>query len=308
MASVSASQSIPELVEALSTREPLIFTFFIYTHGSVRDLELSIDDNKLLNRCRLFSETGHNLGITCSIPDEDYMQEQTRKDIFGPMYDFFTNRGADFSIKPMASITFNKILGATPWEMDGLLSDKYGIYLLSVHRKMASGLNVFIKLPYWNLLKIDDLKKFARHFNRDDIILPTTLTGLRTWTGIGFRKWTGLDLDTKSKYIIHIKMTKFIEIIKSIVGNNAYFNLLDFSCSVNKANMSAYPWHTQIADRENMEGGEIWGGQGLERNQRVERNQRAKRNKRTEKRKTNRKYKIGTRKSKNYKRKKVLSK
>jgi len=302
MASASASQSIPELVETLSTREPLIFTFFIYTHGSVRDLELSVDDNRILNRCRLFSETGHNLGITCSIPDEDYIKEQTRKDIFGPMYYLFTNRGADFAIKPMASITFNKILGATPWEIDGLLSDKYGIYLLSVHRKMASGLNVFIELPYWNLLKINNLKKFARHFNRNDIILPTTLTGLRTWSGIEFRKWSGLDLDTKSKYIIHIKMTKFIEIIKSIVGNNAYFNLLDFSCSVNKANMSVYPWHTQIADRENMEGVEIWGGAKCDGRHTqyalVERNQRAKRNQRTEKRKTNRKHKIGTRKSK----------
>jgi len=293
MASTSASQSIPELVEALSIREPLIFTFFIYTHGSVRDLELSVDDNRILNRCRLFSETGHNLGITCSIPDEDYMQEQTRKDIFGPMYDFFTNRDADFSIKPMASITFNKILGATPWEMDGLLSDKYGIYLLSVHRKMASGLNVFIKLPYWNLLKIDDLKKFIRHFNRNTIVLENENIKLPTNRTI-FRRWSGITLHTNHKYIILLKMTKFIEIIKSIVGNNAYFNLLDFSCSVNKANMSVYPWHTQIADRENMEGGEIWGGQRVDRNQR------------TEKRKTNRKHKIGTRKSKNYKRKNII--
>jgi len=295
MASASASQPIPELVETLSTSEPLIFTFFIYTHGSVRDLELSIDDNKILNRCRLFSETGHNLGITCSIPDEDYMQEQTRKDIFGPMYDFFTNRGADFAIKPMASITFNKILGATPWEMDGLLSDKYGIYLLSVHRKMASGLNVFIELPYWNLLKIDDLKKFIRHFNRNTILLENENIKLPTNRTI-FRRWSGITLHTNHKYIILLKMTKFIEIIKSIVGDNAYFNLLDFSCSVNRAGMSISPWHTQIADRENMEGVEIWGGQRLERNQR------------TEKRKINRKYKLGTRKSKNYKRKKVSSK
>jgi hypothetical protein len=295
MASASASQPIPELVETLSTREPLIFTFFIYTHGIVSDLELSIDDNKILNRCRLFSETGHNLGITCSIPDEDYMQEQTRKDIFGPMYDFFTNRGADFAIKPMASITFNKILGATPWEMDGLLSDKYGIYLLSVHRKMASGLNVFIELPYWNLLKIDDLKKFIRHFNRNTILLENENIKLPTNRTI-FRRWSGITLHTNHKYIILLKMTKFIEIIKSIVGDNAYFNLLDFSCSVNRAGMSISPWHTQIADRENMEGVEIWGGQRLERNQR------------TEKRKINRKYKLGTRKSKNYKRKKVSSK
>jgi hypothetical protein len=295
MASASASQPIPELVETLSTSEPLIFTFFIYTHGSVRDLELSIDDNKILNRCRLFSETGHNLGITCSIPDEDYMREQTRKDIFGPMYDFFTNRGADFSIKPMASITFNKILGATPREMDGILSDKYGIYLLSVHRKMASGLNVFIELPYWNLLKIDDLKKFIRHFNRNTILLENENIKLPTNRTI-FRRWSGITLHTNHKYIILLKMTKFIEIIKSIVGDNAYFNLLDFSCSVNRAGMSISPWHTQIADRENMEGVEIWGGQRLERNQR------------TEKRKINRKYKLGTRKSKNYKRKKVSSK
>ena len=171
MASASVSQPIPELVETLSTREPLIFTFFIYTHGIVSDLELSIDDNKILNRCRLFSETGHNLGSTCSRPNKYYMQDQMRKNIFGPIYDLFTNRDADSEITPMASITFNKMFGASPREMDGLLSEEYGIYLLSVHRKMASGLNVFIELPYWNLLKIDDLKKFIRHFNRNTIVL-----------------------------------------------------------------------------------------------------------------------------------------
>jgi hypothetical protein len=142
-------------------------------------------------------------------------------------------------------------------------------------------------------LKIDDLKKFARHFNKNTIVLENENIILPTNRTI-FRRWNGIHLDTKSKYIIHIKMTKFIEIIKSIVGNNAYFNLLDLSCSVNRTEISVSPWHTQIADRENMEGVEIWGGQRVERNQI------------TEKRKTNRKHKIGTRKSKNYKRKNII--
>jgi hypothetical protein len=282
--------------------EPLIFTFFINTHGTVRNLELSNEDNKVFKRCRLFSETGYNFGITCSQPDEDYMKEKTRKDIFGPMYNFFTKRGTETIIPPLASITFDKMLGATPWEIDGFFSNKYGIYLLSVHRKMASGLNVFIDLPYWNLLKINDLKLFAEYFNRgftrlgsEQIVLPTNMTG--------FIEWSGIELDDKSKYIIHIKMSKFVEIIKSIVGENAYFNLLDFSCSINRTEMPAYKWHTQIADRENMEGVEIWGG--VKRNCRHTKCALVKRNRRHQR---NSRHKMRTQKSKHHKRTKISTK
>lgn len=250
------------------TVEPLIFTFYIYTHGSVRNLELSDEHNRVFERCRLFSETAHNLGITCSEPNEEYMKEQIRKNIFGPMYNFFMKRGKETMIQPMASITFDKILGATsseingvfPMEIDRFLNiDHYGIYLLSVHRKTSSGLNVFYELPYWNLLKIDDLAAFAEHFRSgfrrpgsEQILMPTNRTG--------FIEWSGIELDLTSKYIVYIKMSKFVEIIKSIVGENAYFNLLDFSCSVDRAETPVYKWHTQIADPENMEGVEIWGG------------------------------------------------
>lgn len=267
---------------SVPTVEPLIFTFFIYTHGSVRNLELSAEHNTVFERCRLFSETAHNLGITCSEPNEEYMKEQIRKDIYGPMYNFLTKRGAELMIQPMASITFDKMLGATYREINGVFPieidrffniERYGIYLLSVHRKTSSGLNVFYELPYWNLLKIDDLTAFAEHFGRgfrrpgsEQILLPTNLTG--------FTEWSGVELDLTSKYIVHIKMSKFVEIIKSIVGENAYFNLLDFSCSVDRAETQVYPWHTQIADAENMEGVEVWGG--MKRNPRVERNPRGK--------------------------------
>lgn len=280
---------------------PLIFTFFINCHGAIYNLELNHENNNIFERCRLFSETGHKFtgpssGITCSNPDEDYLKEHIRKDIYGPMYNLFTRRGTESMIQPLAAITFDKILGAEPREIDGLFSDKYGIYLSSIHRKTESGLNKFIEFPYLNLLKISDLKIFTERFHRgiirlgsEQIILPTNQTG--------FNEWTGLELDLTSNYIVHIKMTKFIEIIKSIVGNDAYFNLLDFSCSVNRSERSVYIWHTQIADRENMEGVEIWGG--------VKRNRGAKRNCRHQR---SSRHKMRTRKSKHHKRTKISTK
>lgn len=245
---------------ASAIQPPLIFTFFIYVHGSVRNFELSIKENKIFERCRLFSETAHNLSSTCSEPNQTYMKEKMRKNIFGPMYYFFTK--GDTLIKPMASITFDKILGAEPGERDGFLGNALGIYLLSVHRKTSSGLNVFYDLPYWNLLKMDDLHEFAKHFGRDferlgseHIEMPTNRTG--------FIIWSGIELDLKSENIVRIKMSKFVELIKSIVGENVYFNLLDYSCSNDRTETKAYKWNTEIADVENMQGVEVWGGMDM---------------------------------------------
>lgn len=243
----------------MALEQPLIFTFFIYTHGSVRNLVLNTSTNKIFERCRLFSETAHDLSSTCSNPDVNHMIKISRKNIFGPMYNLFAK---DASLKPMASITFDKILGAERNEIDGWFSNKYGIYLLSVH-KMENGNNVFVEYPVWNLLKIDELKQFAQNISGREIGTPGSEPIVMPTDEITFLNWSGIQLDSKSKYIIRIKMSIFIELIKSIVGENAYFNLLDFSCSNNRAETPVYKWHTQIADVENMEGVEIWGGMNM---------------------------------------------
>lgn len=240
--------------------QPLIFTFFINIHGSVRNLVLDTSANKIFERCRLFSETAHNLSSTCSDPNVDYMKKTTRKDIVGYMYNLFTIRGEHALIKPMSSITFDKILGAEPSEMDGWFSRGYGIYLLSVHKKMENGYNVFVEYPVWNLLKIDELKQFSQNISGSEIRTPGSEPIVMPTDEFTFLNWSGIQLDSESEYIVRIKMSKFVELIKSIVGENAYFNLLDFSCSNNRAETPVYKWHTQIADVENMEGVEIWGG------------------------------------------------
>lgn len=241
----------------MALKQPLIFTFFIYTHGSVRNLVLNTSTNKIFERCRLFSETAHDLSSTCSNPYVDHMISISRKNIFGPMYNLFTK---DASLKPMASITFDKILGAERSEIDGWFSDEYGIYLLSVHQKMENGNNVFVEYPVWNLLKIDKLKQFAQNISGREIGTPGSEPIVMPTDEFTFLNWSGIQLDDSSQYIIRIKMSKFVELIKSIVGENVYFNLLDFSCSNNRAETPVYKWHTQIADVENMEGVEIWGG------------------------------------------------
>ena len=57
-----------------------------------------------------------------------------------------------------------------------------------------------------------------------------------------------------------IKMSKFIEIIKSIVGDDNYFNIIDYSCSVNVTDVKKRNYNIQPLDIENIAGEKKWGG------------------------------------------------
>ena len=243
--------------------QPFIFTFLLNLHGVVYNTEINSD---IYKKCRLFSITAPDFGLTCERPNVEDMKKQLRKNIPGTFYELFSKS----PLKPLASITFDKLLGATTGEMgEGfLISGGYGIFLVATHQPV-DGTNKFRELPYWNLLKVADLKAFAETFNyqinslgSEPINLPTNPTG--------FHIWSGIELSLDGKYIVKIKMSKFVEIIKSIVGDNAYINLLDFSCSPNASGNPARSWDMQIADVENMEGVEIWGGRsrGRSRGQR----------------------------------------
>ena len=229
----------------------LIFTFMFFLHGGIVNLELSQEDYKIFKNCRLFSETT-NFGRTCSNPDIDYMKQTLQKNIKGSTYDIFVKRAreTESGIKPLVTITYDKMFGVNDEsEINGWF-DGYGIYLLSVHERIE-GINVYKDISngsnqLLNLLKIKDLEKFASVFGNE--------------IGSRLRIGTQIVLSSEGDFIFKIKMSKFIELIKSIVGENNYFNLLDFSCSVNKTDQPVRFYNTQIADIENMSGEELWGG------------------------------------------------
>lgn len=237
----------------------LIFTFVFFLHGSIYNLELSEKDLQIFDNCRLFSET-YDFTTTCSIPDIEYVIKKMQQPIYGPTYDIFVKRGLETSsiLRPLARITYDKLLGIH--KQYEKFTHKYGIFLVSVHEKI-DGINVYKDMfpRVLNFLIVDDFIFFARVFGMNISKFSTEMYIVPS-TDFSFKLWSGIELSPDGKLIMKIKLSKLIEIIKMIVGPNNYFNLLDFSCSVNKTDVKIRDYNITAADIENMAGEEIWGG------------------------------------------------
>ena len=191
-------------------------------------------------------------------PNYKALEDKLHRDSDKSTYDIILE-SEENQVMPLPRITYDKMLSVTGF-MD-LNIYKYGIYLISVNEKQTNGLFKFKQLfpRLLNLMYIDDFKEFARvfgininnfgseYFNRDN-------------DDTGFSIWSGIELSKDKKNIMKIKMSKFIEIIKSIVGADNYFNLIDYSCSVNVTGVKKRDYNIQPLDIENIAGEKKWGG------------------------------------------------
>lgn len=266
---LSDSVSIDIKDEDIIKPNNLIFTFVLDLHGSVRNLELTAENQITFDNCRLFSRAivGDSKVIepnsSCMVrsfdtPDYKALEDKLHRDSEKSTFDIILESEKN-QVMPLPRITYDKMLSVTGF-MD-LNIYKYGIYLISVNEKQTNGLFKYKPLfpRLLNLMYTDDFKEFARvfgininnfgseYFNRDN-------------DDTGFSIWTGIELSKDKKNIMKIKMSKFIEIIKSIVGADNYFNLIDYSCSVNVTSVKKRDYNIQALDIENIAGEKKWGG------------------------------------------------
>jgi hypothetical protein len=247
----------------------LVFTFALNLHGSIRNLELTAENLTTFDNCRLFSRAiaGNSKDIStnnsCMVrssdkPNYEALEDNLHRDSYKSTFDIILE-SENNQITPLPRITYDKMLSITNNLID---SFQYGIYLISVNEKQEDGLFKFKPQLFpglLNLLYVDQFKKFASFFgtninNFDSEIFEST------YNDLDFRLWTGIELSKNKKKIMKIKMSKFIELIKSIVGSDNYFNLIDYSCSVNVTNVNIKGYNIQPLDIENIAGEKKWGG------------------------------------------------
>jgi hypothetical protein len=240
--------------------EGLIFTFLIMTHGSIRNLTLTTEHQNIFNNCRLFSKAGEFICID-SIPNYSALNTNLHIDSTEPTFDRINK---SLKITPLPTITYDKTLRIKSF-MELYFPDNYGIFLMSVNKK-ENGVYKYINLfsKELNLLYISELKKLSHIFGTN---VPNLNSEIFDSNGnandFDFTEWTGIELSNNKEIIMKIKMSKFVEIIKQIVGPNNFFNLIDYSCSVNRTrSLLDKPkyYFTEPINEENAAGEKKWGG------------------------------------------------
>jgi hypothetical protein len=239
----------------------LIFTFYIIMHGAIINFNLTHDEEDLFDNCRMFSKTGSTCYAYTSNSIQDditILKHQLQKNLNNSSYDSINNcikqnlkpkyiqyinslsksdlfprvnfpdtkEDKNFIIsncrKTLLRVTHDKIFGTKN-------ENNLGIFLLSVHKKELDGSLSYIKIEHsylLNLLIISELQKFAKMF---DGVVPELKS-----ENFNIDSWSGIELSSDNKEIITIKLSKFVEIINSILKNTrkkCNYNLIDESCS-----------------------------------------------------------------------------
>lgn len=254
----------------------LIFTFFILMHGATIEQKFK----SVFNDCVMFSKTG-SLCYSYDNSDEtiyhdlSHLKEKMQKNLETFTYDTLdecivsniqpkykkeipdceneipeknyiinkneTNQMATHCFKPVSIINFDKAL------IRHGDYDHYGIFLISVHEKISDDEFKYIKVDdsekvngydrMLNLLNMDDLVKFSNFFGG---VVPEMNSAIFTKNMVP-KNWSGIHLNEDRTFILSIRMSKFVEIIKNIlqyVGKKIKINLIDYSCSKYYANNS----------------------------------------------------------------------
>lgn len=247
----------------------LIFTFYIVMHGAKVGNNLSEYEATLFDNCRMFSKTGGTCYSYNNIFDSTQhkltlLKQQLQKDLKKSSYNIIdncisTNIKSQYK-KTISSLTESELFPSrgfpdTKEDKDFIISnccktligikhDKIlsiennkdlGIFLLSIHKKNLDESLSYIPIKYphsLNLLIISELQKFAEIFKGtvpDLIKISNKFNEKQSLT-----LWSGIELSSDKKQIETIKLSKFIEIINSILkntGKKCNYNLVDDSCS-----------------------------------------------------------------------------
>ena len=243
----------------------LIFTFFIFMHGAT--IQQKMPDESVFDDCMMFSKTG-SLCLSCDNSNEtiqhdlSHLKRKMQKDLRTFTYDTLdecivsnikpkyikeipeNKHGIEkdeieqmttHCFKPVPRINFDKKFSRYDYY------NHYGIFLLSVHEKISNEQFTYINVndsPHMlNLLNMDDLVKFCDFFGG---VIPE-LHSVELTQNMVPKNWSGIYLNEDRKNILDIKMSKFVEMMKIIlggVGKKIKINLIDYSCSKYYANKS----------------------------------------------------------------------
>jgi hypothetical protein len=246
-----------------------IFTFYIVMHGAKIATNLSEHEATLFDNCRMFSKTGgtcysYNNNFNSTQDKLTLLKEQLQKDLKKSSYNIIDkciskNIKSQYK-KAITSLTESELFPSSGFpdtkddkdfiisnccktligiKHDKILSvennDDLGIFLLSVHKKTLDESLSYIPIKYphsLNLLIISELQKFAKIFEGAVPDLIKTSSKFNEKQTIAL--WSGIELSSDKKKIKTIRLSKFIEIINSILkntGKKCNYNLIDDSCS-----------------------------------------------------------------------------
>lgn len=256
----------------------LIFTFFILMHGAT--IKEKMPEESVFDDCVMFSKTGSMCYSYDNSPgtiqhDLSHLKGKMQKNLKTFTYDTLNEcivsnikpkykkeipdceneipeknytikkdeieQMATHCFKPVSIINFDKAL------IRHSDYDYYGIFLISVHEKISDDEFKYIRVDdsekvngydrMLNLLNMDDLMKFINFFGG---VIPEMHSATFTQNMVP-KNWSGIYLNEDRTFILSIRISKFVEIIKNIlkhVGKKIKINLIDYSCSKYYANKS----------------------------------------------------------------------
>jgi hypothetical protein len=246
--------------------DTLIITIAIQTHGTVITYELDSSTTHIFEDVMLLCKAGGFVD-NYSSPAEEFalvgsLSKYFRKDI-ETTYDIISQAKKGILI---GNITFDKALSIYDGEPSILhridpMTYIQGIYLLSIHKgtKMIYPENPNDKTI--NFMNVDDLARLSTIFNTkvpniEDLSTPfpsqqiyideedmvknnqdipenekeIKIDQIRRQFYNNISKWK-LTLDTNNNNIITMKLSVLVELIKIIIGQKCFINLLDYSCN-----------------------------------------------------------------------------
>lgn len=245
----------------------LIITILIQTHGKVISFDLDDKTAAIFENVRLFCKAGDYVDYNSNLAEEFFLigelQKYFAKDIKSTIYDIFQSSETGILLD---NVNFDKslsiTLGGEPSWVDTWDPSTYlqGIYLLSIHqnKKLIYPVNPTEK-PI-NFMMLKDLYKLASVFqtqvpNLEDLSTPFPKQNMyideetkvhenpslseiekeEKTEQIREQFFTALDhwqltLQDDHKKITAIKLSTLIDLVKTLIGNPCYIQLLDYSC------------------------------------------------------------------------------
>ena len=244
--------------------ELLILTIVIRMHSRVTNFDLNTREYNIFNNVRLLCKAGgFNDYDTSPIEELTFvsnLQKSFTKDLNEPTYNILKEHSGVL----VDNITYDKVLSVIEGQYETLFDFitpfKYiqGIYLLSIHKGKKliypgedKKIINFLKLSDLHILAnlfktkvpnikdestvIPDKKIFTKEEN--DVTNDDSLTEeiknekIKNIRGMFYNHIYNFQLTIEGNNIVIIKLSKLVELIKVIIGEPCFINILDYSCN-----------------------------------------------------------------------------
>jgi hypothetical protein len=249
----------------------LILTILIQTHGKIISFDLDAKTSAMFENVRLFCKAGDFVDYQSNLAEEftlvGNLQKYFTKDIESTLYDILQSSETGILLD---NVNFDKSLSITLGEpnwTDAWNPATYlqGIYLLSIHQRGKLVYPLDPKEKPINFMVLKDLHKLASVFhtqvpNLADLSTPFPKQSMyideetriqetpsfsekekeektqqiREQFFVALDHWQ-LTLQKNHEKITSIKLSTLMELVKTIIGNPCYIQLLDYSCHSSSA-------------------------------------------------------------------------